>query len=377
MAEASDRDESKKRRRDRGDAGIWWDKSNHSYVGAISLGHRPDGKRDRPSMRGRTKTEVKNRLDELRDEIKAGVRTSATYTIQECVQDWFASLERDPHTMETMTGQAKNWIYPRIGAKKLRNFSATDADRFFQQIAPSLSKRSLVMIKSTLRRSIRRAQVHDLIGRNVIELIDLPAGKPGRPSRAMTEEQAAKVLKTANGRNTEFVKVVKASNGRYGATHAATDSGSLACGTRPHQKATITELGPDLSEVSGRSCRRQLGLDTGVDANRRLAALFVLSITLGLRPGELRKLSWDMVDLSGGVVHVWRSASKSGDTKTPKSKRSLVMPQRAIRALETHKAMQDREREAAGKSWQETNLVFCHENGEMYTSRALNSVSPG
>jgi integrase len=110
----------------------------------------------------------------------------------------------------------------------------------------------------------------------------------------------------------------------------------------------------------------------GVDANRRLAALFVLSITLGLRPGELPKLSWDMVDLSGGVVHVWRSASKSGDTKTPKSKRSLIMPQRAIRALETHKAMQDREREAAGKSWQETNLVFCHENGEMYTSRALN-----
>ena len=35
-------------------------------------------------------------------------------------------------------------------------------------------------------------------------------------------------------------------------------------------------------------------------------------------------------------------------------------------------AMQDREREAAGKSWQETNLVFCQENGSMYPSRALN-----
>ena len=56
-----------------------------------------------------------------------------------------------------------------------------------------------MMIKSTLRGSIRRAQVHDLIGRNVIELIDLPAGKPGRPSRAMTQEQAARVLKAANG----------------------------------------------------------------------------------------------------------------------------------------------------------------------------------
>jgi integrase len=316
--------------------------------------------------------DLSGRPDELRDEIKAGVRTSATYTIEESVTDWLESIERNEHTMDTIAGLARNWIYPRIGAKKLRDFSATDADRFFRQIAPFLSKRSLVMIKSTLRRSIRRAQVHALIGWNVIELIDIPAGKPGRPSRAMTEEQAAKVLTTASGRNTEFVKVVKASNGRYGATHAATDSGTLACGIRSHQKATITELGPDLSQVSCRSCVRQLGLDTSVDANRRLAALFVLSIRLGLRPGELRKLSWDMVDLSARVVHVWRSASKSGDTKTPKSKRSLVMPQRAIRALETHKAMQDREREAAGKSWQETNLVFCHENGEMYTSRALN-----
>jgi hypothetical protein len=47
------------------------------------------------------------------------------------------------------------------------------------------------MIKSTLRRSIRRAQVHNLIGKNVIELIDLPSGQPGHPSRAMTEAQAA------------------------------------------------------------------------------------------------------------------------------------------------------------------------------------------
>jgi hypothetical protein len=75
MPESENHDGSKRRRRDRGGAGIWWDKANNRYVGAISLGHRPDGKRDRPSVRGRTKTEVKNRLDELRDDIKAGVRT--------------------------------------------------------------------------------------------------------------------------------------------------------------------------------------------------------------------------------------------------------------------------------------------------------------
>jgi hypothetical protein len=72
------------------------------------------------------------------------------------------------------------------------------------------------------------------------------------------------------------------------------------------------------------------------------------------------------------VVHVWRSASKSGDTKTPQSKRSLVLPRRAITALKAHQDMQAREREAADRSWQGTNLVFCHEDGSMYSVDALN-----
>jgi hypothetical protein len=94
--------------------------------------------------------------------------------------------------METLTGQAKNWIYPKIGARKLRDFTATEADNSFKEIGQVLSKRTLVMIKSTLCRSIRRAQVHNLVARNVVELIDLPSGQPGRPSRAMTQAQASR-----------------------------------------------------------------------------------------------------------------------------------------------------------------------------------------
>ena len=233
-------------------------------------------------------------------------------------------------------------------------------------------QRSLVMIKTTLRRSIRRAQVHNLIARNVFELIDLPAGQPGHLSRAMTQEQAAKVLKTAGGKTTTYVKVVKASKGRYGATHAATETGELACGAKPHPKATITDVSRETKETTCRSCRSQLGIDDSEDDNLRLEALLVLSITLGLRPGELRKLTWDHVDLNRGVVHVWRSASKTGDIKTPKSKRSLILPKRAITALNGHKARQDPERREAGQAWHANNLVFCHANGDPYTSDALN-----
>jgi integrase len=363
----------KSRRRDRGDGTIAWDKANRCYVGKLSFGYNGDGKtRNRPSVRGKTKAEAKDNLDKLRDEIKAGIRTPATYTIELCLKDWFDSIERDPHTMATITGQAKNWIYPKIGKTKLKDFTATDADKFFRDLGGVLGKRSLVMIKSTLRRSIRRAQVHNLIARNVVELIDLPAGQPGHPSRAMTQEQAATVLKTASGKATGYVRVVKASTGRYGATHAATETGELACGTKPHKTATMAEVSREIKETTCRSCRAQLGIDETDNANLRLEALFVLSITLGLRPGELRKLTWDHVDLAGGVVHVWRSASNTGDTKTPKSKRSLILPKRAIVALQAHKARQDAERREAGDAWHANNLVFCHENGTMYTSDALN-----
>ncbi len=93
-------------------------------------------------------------------------------------------------------------------------------------------------------------------------------------------------------------------------------------------------------EATCRSCRSLPRFDDLTDAVVRLEALFVLAITLGLRPGELRKLTGDHVDLSRGVVHVWRSASQSGDTKTPKSKRSLQLPKRVIAALTVHEARQ-------------------------------------
>jgi integrase len=372
MANAPQPSEPKKRHRDYGDDGISWDKINKCYVGTISLGFSHEGKRLRRTVRGKTKTEVKDKLDQVHDEIKAGIRTPATYTVGQCVKEWLDSIERDPHTMATLQSQATKWIYPKIGSTRLKDFNATDADRFFKELGKVLGKRSLMMIKSTLRRSIRRAQVHDLIGRNVVELIDLPAGQPGHPSRAMTEDQAAKVLRTASGRETGYVKVLKASKDRYGATHAATETGELACGTKPHANAPITEMSREPKEATCRTCRSLLGIDDIDDANLRLEALFILSITLGLRPGELRKLTWDHVDLSRAVVHVWRSASKTGDTKTPKSKRSLELPKRAITALDAHRERQARERREAAAAWQEHNLVFCHENGTPYTADQLN-----
>jgi integrase len=70
-----------------------------------------------------------------------------------------------------------------------------------------------------------------------------------------------------------------------------------------------------------RACRDRLNLDgTNADLGR-LEALFVLALTVALRPGELRALTWEHLDLDNSMVHVWRSARNGGDTKRLGSRR--------------------------------------------------------
>ena len=70
-------------RRGHGEGSIYRDEANGTWVGAISLGWRPDGKRIRRKVTGRTKTEVRDKLKKLQAETDAGLKTSASYTLAE------------------------------------------------------------------------------------------------------------------------------------------------------------------------------------------------------------------------------------------------------------------------------------------------------
>ena len=60
------------------------------WRGSISLGFGPDGRRVRRKVSGQTKTEVKDKLQLLHDELREGVRSSPKYTVQNAVEDWLA-----------------------------------------------------------------------------------------------------------------------------------------------------------------------------------------------------------------------------------------------------------------------------------------------
>ena len=68
-------------------------------------------------------------------------------------------------------------------------------------LAPKLSTRSLEGVRACLNRSVKRAMARDKVKRNVVDLTEVPTGRPGRPSKSLTAEQADGVLtKTAPDR---------------------------------------------------------------------------------------------------------------------------------------------------------------------------------
>ena len=60
--------ETNVRRRGHGEDGIYLDAARNRYMGAVSLGYGPDGKRIRRKVSGKTKQEVRAKLEALHQE---------------------------------------------------------------------------------------------------------------------------------------------------------------------------------------------------------------------------------------------------------------------------------------------------------------------
>ena len=67
--------------------------------------------------------------------------------------------------------------------------------RRWQRLSEQLSTRSLQIAHNCLVRAIRHAEADDLVGRNVAALVRPPAGQEGRPSKALSVDQAQKLLR--------------------------------------------------------------------------------------------------------------------------------------------------------------------------------------
>ncbi|MEV4677930.1 site-specific integrase [Actinomadura sp. NPDC049382] len=155
------------------------------------------------------------------------------------------------------------------------------------------------------------AQARDKVKRNVVLLCEVPTGQPGRPSKALTFEQADTLLSAAEDGSAMGAYIVL----------------SLLTGARTEEL-------------------------------RELAWSHVVTYVPD-RKGwvSVEEAGWQGEEFA---VYVWRSVRRGGDTKTSKSRRTLKLPRRCVVALAALWDNQAAAR-AIGKG---AGLVFPDENGD-------------
>jgi integrase len=316
--------ETKVSRRSRGEDAIYFAAAKNRYVGSISLGYGPDGKRIRRKVLGKTKQEVRDRLKALHQEMNSAVRSSSTYTVRQTVEDWLREgLDDTSERTRTLYEGLLSPVLEMIGARPLRDLSASDVRSALAKLVTRYSTRSLQITRNALERAIRHAEADDLVGRNVAALVKPPRGRSGRPSKSFTLDQAKALLAAAET-------------------------------TRWHAYVALSLL---------------VGIRT--EEARALRWDHVVSWVDDATSWQpVTAIGFDAAESDGAryAIYVWRSERHGGDTKTEKSRRTLALPQRCVEALRQHRELQARDQLRAGELWQDHGLVFASRIGTPLTA---------
>ena len=175
-------------RRNWGEGSLSWSESRQRWIGRVSVGYFPSGKRRIGTVSAKTKTEAKNKLRALIRNQEDGLSiVQRGYTVGEAVKSWLehGMTGRDPNTLANRATLARTHLIPALGRRRLADLSAEEVDTWLADKAGYLSSDTLARLLGILRAAIRRAQARDYVKRNVALLCDPPKRRPGWPSKSL------------------------------------------------------------------------------------------------------------------------------------------------------------------------------------------------
>jgi integrase len=292
---------------------VYFDASRGCWVGAVEIGRDAQtGRRVRRKVSGATRTEVKDKLDQLREEKRhTGTVARRDTTVERVVRDLLANPPRgwrSPVTFQVNASHAER-IIAKLGKTRMVRLTITDVERFLRGLAGEGYSTSVIGATKRLgARAVRRAMRDGLAARNVFELAEVPDGTRKR-SRSMTLQQIRALFASDL---TPFWRAYLAVG--------------ICCGLRPGERTGLVwddiDLAPGVIRV-----------------RHSLKAL----------PGPDGRLVLQLADL-----------------KSESSRRTLALPRYAVAALKTLKSAQAADKLRAGPLYHDQGLVFCQGDGRPY-----------
>lgn len=274
------------------------------WIGRLMVGTRGDGRPDRRSVSGHTRSEVQRKLIALRTAAINGRladKDLGSTTVEVFFDRWLSAIGGSVRvgTWGRYAQVAKLHIVPALGRRKLSDLRPHHLQQLYSDKAQSgLSPRTVQYIHATLRRALGMAVKWDTIPRNVA--LDVEA--PRVPKREI----------------------------------------------HPPAPADLTRL-----------------IDSALDHQDRLAVFWTVAIYSGARLGEVLALQWADVDFEEPTISIRRGLERVQGTtpifsepKSASSRRRIALPPEAIEALRRHRVEQNQER-LRSPYYADYDLVFC------------------
>ena len=180
-------------RRPRGDGSVFYDAARGCWVGSLDIGRDAEtGRRRRRKVSADTKTECKDKLDELRDDFRKNRTVGRrNVTVATIIGDLLATPPatwRTPSTLQVY-GVLADRLVRDVGRTAVVKLTPGDVERMLAgMVRDGWATKTIGSAKGLLARAIRRAQRDGLVGRNVAQLAETPRGAR-KESRSMTIEQ--------------------------------------------------------------------------------------------------------------------------------------------------------------------------------------------
>ena len=142
-----------------------------------------NGKRRRPKVFGRTRTEVRARLDEIRHSQATGLPIASGDRLGEHLDWWLATLEakaasgdKSSNTVDNARWAVEAWIKPALGGRRMRDLKPEDVEGLLAGMAKAGKSRSSVnRVRSYLAQAFAVAERRGKVARNVARLSEMPA----------------------------------------------------------------------------------------------------------------------------------------------------------------------------------------------------------